>query len=599
MSEEQVTADSKRNAFLNALRSVRKHTNPAQKRKIGGLSILVFISAILDVVGLAAVLPLIKAGTDPEMIQSNQYFKAIYDFMEFTSEKTFVLFMIACLFSYFIVKTVFGIFVSWMQARITSDIALTVTEKQYSKYYQLDYLDYNSIKSSLMIRNILYNPTTYVQWIINPLTMILSETIIVLLIVFAIAFYDLFLFGFIIVTIGPATYMVYAALKKRGIRIGNGLDEVFPYALSTLTEAINGYIDIKISGKEARYKQRYLKHLKNYQELQQSSNLLSQIPLRTNELIALLGIVLIFLYAMFLTNKQTDVLIMVGAFAAAAYRLMPSMSRLLNSFMYIGKNQRTLDNLDIYEDLLKNEVPAGKPEPVTFNESITFRNVFFTFPHSEKPVINNLSFEIRKGEKVGFIGVSGSGKTTIMNLLLRFYKEDSGAVMVDGVALKNEHTAHWRDHIGYVKQDIFLLDGTIRENITLGDPNVDEELLKTVIVQASLKQMVDKMPDGMNSLIGEKGANLSGGQRQRIGIARSLYRNADILIFDEATSALDNVTENEVTESIDALSNANKTILIIAHRITTLRNCDRIYELKNGSVAGIHKYKDLVTQVLS
>lgn len=599
MSEDQISEPkSKKNALLNALRSVSRHTNSAQKRKIGALSILVFISALMDVIGLAAVLPLLKAGTEPGAIHSNKYMSQVYEFMNFSSEKSFVLFLIVCLLSYFLLKTVFGIFVNWMQARLTSDIALTVTRKQFTKYYQLDYLDFNNIKSSLILRNVLYNPSTYVQWIINPLTMILSETIIVLLIVFAIAYYDLFLFGFIIVTIGPATYMVYKLLRKKGIQIGNGIDQVFPYALSTLTEAISGYIDIKIAGKDERYQTRYLRHLKNYHELQQSNNLLSHIPLRTNELIALLGIVLIFLYALFLTSRQTDVLIMVGAFAAAAYRLMPSMSRLLNSFMYINNNQKTLENLDVYEELLNNEIPSVNPLPVTFNNTIAFDNLTFKFPKSEKPVINNLNLEIKKGEKIGFVGTSGSGKTTIMNLLLRFYKENSGAIRIDGVPLKNEHTTDWRRHIGYVKQDIFLLDGSIKENITLGDPEVNEELLRTSIIQASLQKMIDDLPEGVNSLIGEKGANLSGGQRQRIGIARSLYRNAEILIFDEATSALDNVTEQEVTESIDALSNVNKTILIIAHRITTLRNCDRIYELKDGSVAGIHKYKDLVTQVL-
>jgi ATP-binding cassette, subfamily B, bacterial PglK len=597
MSEQ--AKQSKSNSFIYALKSVRKHTNPLQKKKIAGLSVLIFMSAVFDVVGLAAVLPLIKAGTDINIIHSNKYLDAIYTFMGFETEKAFVLFLIGVILSYFVFKTVFGIFVSWLTARLAADIAVFVTRNQFTKYYQLDFLDFNSIKSSLVIRNVFYNPTSYVQWIINPLMMILSEVFIVILIIGAIASYNLFLFGFIMLTIGPATYMVYRALKKKGANIGNGIDQVFPYALSTLTEAINGYIDIKISGTQSRYQSRYLRHQKNYQELQQSANLLSQIPLRTNEVIALLGIVMIFLYAMFIAKNNADVIIMVGAFAAAAYRLMPSMSRLLNSFMYVNKNQKTIENLDMYEDLLHNPVSAEEEKPVSFKKSIEFRNVSFRFPKTEKPVLQHLNFEIRKGEKIGFIGLSGSGKTTIMNLLLRFYKEEEGAILVDGVPLVDEHITSWRSHIGYVKQDIFLLDGSIKENITLGEPEVNEELLKKVITQASLHQLVESLPEGIDSPIGEKGATLSGGQRQRIGIARSLYRNAEILIFDEATSALDTVTENEVTESIDALSEVNKTIFIIAHRITTLRNCDRIYELKNGTVAGIHNYRDLVAKVLS
>lgn len=590
--------EHKGNSILNSIRSLRKHTSTRQKKKIAGLSVLIFISAVMDVVGLAAVLPLISAGTDIKVIHSNPYLSAIYNNLGFESERSFVMFLVVCLFSYFILKTFFGIFVNWVQSRVASDIAVHITRNQFSKYYMLDYLDYNNVKSSVIMRNVFYNPTTYVQWIINPMTMVLSESFIVLLVVGAIAYYDLFLFGFMLITIGPATFLVYKILRKKGAKIGIGIDNVFPYALSTLTEAINGYIDIKLAGKDELYKSRYLKHLKNFQELQQSATLLGQIPLRTNEVIALMGIILIFIYAFFLSNGQANIVIMVGAFAAAAYRLMPSMNRILNAMVYIHKNQVSIYNLDIYENLLNTKPEYIKQEKITFDNSIKFESIAFSFPRSNKNIFKDLNFEVKKGEKVGFVGSSGSGKTTIMNILLRFYEENSGGIMVDGIRLGKQHTSSWRSLIGYVKQDIFLLDGSIKDNITLGDTEVNDEMLHKAIKQASLDQYVESLPDGINHQIGEKGSQLSGGQRQRIGIARSLYRNAQILIFDEATSALDNKTEIEVTESIDSLSETNKTIFIIAHRITTLRNCDRIYELKNGEISGIFTYKDLVAKVI-
>ncbi len=596
MSDENF--EHKGNSVVNAIKSVKKHTSPAQKRKIAGLSVLVFLSALFDVVGLAAVLPLISAGTDQAAIHTNKYLSAVFNYFGFESEKSFILFLIALLLAYFIFKTIFGIFVNWVQSRVAADIAVHVTRGQFDKYYNLDFLDYNNIKSSVIMRNVFYNPTTYVQWIINPLTMLMSESFIVLLVVGSIAYYNLFLFGFMLITMGPSTYLVYRALRKKGANIGIGIDNVFPYALSTLTEAISGYIDIKLAGKDEKYKARYLKHLKSYQELQQSATLIGQIPLRTNEVIALLGIILIFIYALFLSKEQTNVVILVGAFAAAAYRLMPSMNRILNAFVYIHKNQVSIHNLDIYENLLKTDVKDVPQESITFKDAITFQNISFSFPKSNKHIFDDLNFVVKKGEKVGFVGSSGSGKTTIMNILLRFYEENSGNIMVDGIPLEKKHTSSWRSLIGYVKQDIFLIDGSIKDNITLGDAEVNDDMLQKAITQSSLNQLVDSLPDGIDSQIGEKGSNLSGGQRQRIGIARSLYRNAEILIFDEATSALDNTTENEVTESIDSLSETNKTIFIIAHRITTLRNCDRIYELKNGAIAGIYSYQDLVTKVI-
>lgn len=592
MSNE-ATFIRKGNGFFNAVNSVRKNTNPAQKRKITIIVILTFISAILDVVGLAAVLPLIQAGTDTNTIHSNQYLSTLYNYFSFTSEKSFVLFLIGCLMAYFVVKTVFGIFVNWLQSRLISNIAVHIASNQYSKYYKLDFLDFNSIRSSVMIRNIFYNPTNYVQWILQPLTMVISEMFIVLLIIGAIAYYNLFLFSFILVTIGPATFLVYAALRKRGTRIGVGVDNVFPYALSTLTESINGYVDVKISGKDESYKKRFIRHLKDYQELMQSAALLSYIPLRLNEIIALMGIVLIFVYALFISKGDDDVMLLVGAFAAAAYRLMPSMNRLLNSFTYINKNQISIFNLELYDSLVRKQTEQLDKEPVVFNESIHLNNISFTFPNTGKTVLHHLDIKVKKGEKVGFIGSSGSGKTTLMNIILRFYKENSGEILIDDQPLTDEQTVKWRNLIGYVKQDIFLLDGSIKDNIIFGETEYDEALLHKSIKLASLEGLVNSLPDGINSLIGEKGSSISGGQRQRIGIARSLYRNAEILIFDEATSALDNETENEVTEAINSLSNLNKTVFIIAHRYTTLRNCDRIYELKDGNIAGVYSYKEL------
>lgn len=589
---------SKPNIISNSFRSLIEHTSASHKKRLSLLSVLIFFSAILDVVGLAAVVPVIKAGTDLEIIHSNEYLNALYTSLDFSSEKYFVLFLIGILLGYFFFKTAFGIFVNWVQARLSSDITVSIAKDQFGKYFQLDFIDYNQIKSSLMIRNILYNPTSYTQWIVQPLMMLFSETVILILIVGAIAYYNLFLLVFVLITIGPATYLVYRGLKKESTKVGVGIDAVFPYTISSLTEAINGYIDINLADKLGMYKKRYARHYKDYQDLQQKAYLLNQIPLRTNEVIAVLGIILIFLYAMFIAEPGTDVIILVGAFAAAAYRLMPSINRILNSLMYINKNQVSIDNLYAFNDKLSKEVSGTGDPNILFEKEIRFNNVSFSFPGSSAPVINDLSIEVRKGESVGFVGSSGSGKTTLMNLLLRFFIEDSGSITVDGKKLDRQCTSQWRKLIGYVKQDVFIMDGTIRENITLGDPEYDEEELWSAVKQASLDTFVRSLPNGLDTEVGEKGSNLSGGQRQRIGIARSLYRKAEILVFDEATSALDSDTENEVTEAINALSATNKTMFIIAHRVTTLRNCDRIYDLKDGKVDGIYSYEQVIERVI-
>jgi ABC-type multidrug transport system fused ATPase/permease subunit len=240
--------------------------------------------------------------------------------------------------------------------------------------------------------------------------------------------------------------------------------------------------------------------------------------------------------------------------------------------------------------------PKPIQQALRFQQNIAFEHVSFTFTQGAQPVVDDISLRIKKGEKVGFIGSSGSGKTTLMNLLLRFYNEQDGRITVDGVPLTPENESAWYQLVGYVKQDTFLMEASIGENITLRDEQVDPERMQYALEQASLLDFVASLPEGLKTPIGERGSRLSGGQRQRVGIARALYKRAEILLLDEATSALDNETEREVSEAINKLSHTNITILIIAHRLTTLQDCDRIFELKDGRIWAEHTYESLMQQ---
>jgi ABC-type multidrug transport system fused ATPase/permease subunit len=426
--------------------------------------------------------------------------------------------------------------------------------------------------------------------------MLLSETIIVLLIVGGIAIYDFKLFVFISIIIGPATWIIYRLLKNKSSHIGLAMNKILPQSMGTLNQTVNGYIDIKLADVEGFYKEKFLRLQKSYHALNMKSYLHNLIPMRANEMVALSGVILIFIYAIFLTDNTSSAIVMVSLFAAATYRLMPSLNRIISSMVYIQKNLGALENLNLYQDEIK--VTEGNQEVIKFNESINLESILFKFPNTSKNIINDVSLSIKKGEKIGFIGSSGSGKTTLINILLKFHNEYEGSIKIDNVVLNDQHLKSWRKLIGYVKQDIFLMDASIMDNITFNDSQPDEQRLKDAIEQASLTSFINNLPEGLNTRIGERGSTLSGGQKQRLSIARSLYRNAEILIFDEATSALDNQTEQEVSDAIDQLSNTHKTIIIIAHRLTTLKNCDRIYELKDGKIAAVHQYSNLIKNII-
>lgn len=587
-----------KDAFPLVIKSFKMHLDGPMRKKAAILIVLIFSSAILDVFGIASILPLIKLATDTSVIHTNEYLSAIYNYLHFESEKSFLLAMILSVLGFFIIKSVYGIFVNYLETRFTASLAYTITRKQFNKYFNLEFHQFSGMKSSVITHHILNNPLSYVTWVVMPTIMLISEFSILLLIVGGIAWYDIKLFLFITIIIGPSTWLIYALLRSRISSIGEEMNRLFPLSLGSLSQTIGGYADIKLANKEAYYRDEFLKTQKKYHQLNMAAHLPNLIPLRANELVALLGVVLIFIYAIFLTDNSEKAIVMISLFAAAAYRLMPSLNRIISSFMYIRKNMTALQNISIYPDLAHEIISNADNRKMTFEKSIEIKNLFFRFPKEKNDVLKDISMTIRRGEKIGIVGVSGSGKTTLMNILLRFYQEQQGGIYIDDVKVDSGNMQSWRNLLGYVKQDIFLMDASIKDNITFGDTNPDENLLKQAIKQASLEDLIQSLPDGLNTVIGERGSRLSGGQKQRISIARSLYRNAEVLIFDEATSALDNQTEQEVSEAIDSLSHVNKTIFIIAHRVTTLKNCNRIYELTDGKISGVYKYQELLEKVI-
>lgn len=593
MEEQEI---DRSNALSKAIKSLKVHLTSSQKKKMLGLSFLIFISAVLDVFGLASILPLVKLATEPALILKNDILRKIYFTGQFANEKNFLLFVIICVFLFFLFKTFFGLFVNYLQTKFSTAVAYGITKRQFEKYFGLNYYQFSSIKSSSIIHHVINNPISYITWVVLPLIMLLSETIIVLLIVGGIAFYDFKLFVFISMIIGPATWLIYRLLKNKSSHIGLEMNKIFPKSMGTLNQTVLGYIDIKLADKEDFYKNKFLRLQKSYHALNMKSYLHNLIPMRANEMVALSGVILIFIYAIFLTDNTASAIVMVSLFAAAAYRLMPSLNRIISSMVYIQKNLGALENLNLYQEEIK--VSEESQNAIKFNHTINLENIFFKFPNTSNYIINDVSLSIKKGEKIGIIGSSGSGKTTLINILLKFHNNYQGAIKIDDSVLSNQHIKSWRKLIGYVKQDIFLMDASIIDNITFNDSKPDDKRLKDAIEQSSLASFINNLPEGLNTRIGERGSSLSGGQKQRLSIARSLYRNAEILIFDEATSALDNQTEQEVSEAIDKLSNTQKTIIIIAHRITTLKNCDRIYELKDGKIVAVHQYSDLIKNII-
>jgi ABC-type multidrug transport system fused ATPase/permease subunit len=584
------------NLILRALDSISYYLTPADNRKAIMLFVLQIVASILDVFGLATLVPVIMLASQPGSVQKSGWASWLYSGLGFESEKTFLICTIFILFIFFLVKNLFASWVNYWQVKFSAKIALTIIDSQFVKYTNLPFWKFQEIGTGKLANEALIMPNTYLNGVIRQLFVFFSEIVIVLVVVVGILFYQPTLFVILAVTLVPSTLITYRVLRNRSHTLGLEIDKLRPKAYALVLDTFVGYVELKLANKVADYRNRIYRNQQYGQSLDARSYLYNLLPVRIIEMVAILAVITIFLYSLLISKNTTNLVTIVGLFAAAAYRLMPSVNRILTSLVTIKQNAYTIESLEIFREPQWQVDQVADQLPLTFSKSISFDHVTFAFPTSEAPVLNDISFTVRKGEKIGFIGSSGSGKTTLMNLLLRFYTEQEGRVMIDSTPLSPAYNEAWHQLVGYVKQDTFLMDASLRDNITLADAHPDERRLHYALEQASLSDFVASLPQGLDTVAGERGSKLSGGQRQRIGIARALYKQTQILVMDEATSALDNQTEREVSDAINKLADTDITILIIAHRITTLRQCDRIFELKDGRIAAVYSYDELLAK---
>lgn len=390
----------------------------------------------------------------------------------------------------------------------------------------------------------------------------------------------------------PTFLLFYQSIKEKIHHYGKETNEIRSTTFKTIFEAIFGIDEVKLANKESFFIKRSMASLSYYYNLFTKVSVLQSIPIKIIEVTAVAGIVMLYFYSIWLSDDQSSLFTLLIIFATAAYRLMPSMNRMMSALIDIKNKSYVFETLS---EIGHDQENHTEKLSLTFEKEITFNGVDFSFPGKAQQVLSNFNLTIQKGEKVGLVGESGAGKSTILKILLGFLSPQKGTVSVDGNTLNDKTLHSWREKIGYVQQDFYLLDTSLAENIAFGETkeNINFERLKKCIKLAQIEELVASLPGKLEANIGEFGSNLSGGQKQRIAIARALYKKAEVLIFDEATSALDNQTEKEIIETINHLQGNNYTIIMIAHRVSSLKFCDVIYKIKNGGESEKMDYADI------
>jgi len=538
------------------------------QRKSIYIFILVIIGTLLEMIGISAIVPIISS-------MNTNKFPHLLGFMEsyYLNIDSIIIFLVLIFIIFYISKLLYLSWLSWKQSEYIYSIKSNISQRLFNCYLDQNYDFYLNKNSSELIRNIASESALFATGVLVPLVLLLTELLVVLGIAI-ILFYVEPAGASIIFSITLIAMFFLNNLTKKNMKKWGELRQILEgKRIQIAQEGLGGIKELKLLGREDYIKKRYEHYNFGGSSVEMKQLAFLQLPRFILEGIATIGLGLLVVILINKGDGINTVIPVLGLFAVAGFRLLPSASKIVTSIQSLKYSSAIIL-------LIKRELNISIPSniissvDIVFEKSISLVNVSFSYPNSITPVLECVNISIKKNNIVGIIGASGAGKSTLVDIILGLLIPVAGEVRVDDINI-NFNLRSWQQKIGYVPQSIFLSDDTLKANIAFGlnDSDINNESLIAAIKGAQLEPLILNLPDGLNTMLGERGIRLSGGQRQRIGIARALYNNPSVLVFDEATSALDNKTEEDVMDSINALK-GTKTIIIIAHRLSTLNKCD-------------------------
>ena len=546
------------------------------------VSLTIFVRALLNFVGLAALLPVLYMILDADSMHSNAILQGVYDFCGFSSDRTFVIAVAIAVVLFIVLKNLINLLLYRVERDYIYALYRHLSRRLFIGYFKQGLQFVKAENSAVLSRNINVVCYTFVTGVLRPMASLASEVLLLLMIFISIAIYSPTGALMAVAVFIPVAALYFLIMRYRLDRYGNVENEAQRRKYRDVIETFRGYADVEVNNAFEHRLSLFDSELDTIVNVGRKSATISMLPQNLTETGLALGMASLLCLGSFMDAENMKILF--GVFAVAGLRLLPSARAIMGAWSSLRYNRYTIDILNKAKDVENGEDGAQSLERLKFTDTIELRDVSFRFDNGIHDTLHNFSLSISKGEKVGINGESGAGKTTLLNILLGLYAPTEGGIYIDGNRLREEDLRKWQNSIGYVSQSTFLTDSTILENIALGcnEQDVDMKRMEAAIEAASLSEFVTSLPNGIRTRIGECGALLSGGQRQRIGIARALYKQADILFFDEATSSLDNATEQSINRAIEHLSSSNKslTIVVVAHRDSSLRYCDRIITLE-------------------
>ena len=555
---------------------------PSQRKSAVALLGLMLVGMVLETLGVGLVIPVIAIITDENLAKSYPGLQPTLDILGNPEQKTLIVGAMISLLAIYIVKTGFLGFLAWKQSRFAFGVQASLSQRLFTTYLRQPYMFHLQRNSATLIQNVTQEVSQFTFGAILSGMGLMTEGLVLIGLASLLFLAEPVGAIAVIVTLGGAGFIFYGVTRSKVTAWGVTRQIHERSGLQHLQQGLGGAKDVKLLGREADFLSQYKTHNDQTAHIGQRMQTLKQLPRLWIELLAVFGLSLIVLIMVAQDRSLGSIAPTLGLFTAAAFRLMPSMNRILNYSQSLRYGLVTTNTLYVELGLDAPAPDKADGSHAANWQEIRLRDVSFTYPGAPAPALSHLSLVIQRGETIGFVGPSGSGKSTLVDVVLGLLTPGAGHVLVGENDIQKNLRA-WQNQIGYVSQSIYLTDDTLRRNVAFGLANdkIDDVAVARAIKSAQLHDFVATLPEKLQTIVGERGVRLSGGQRQRIGIARALYHDPAVLVLDEATSALDTPTEKGVMQAITAL-HGTKTILIVAHRMSTVEQSDRVYRLEGG-----------------
>lgn len=574
--------------MLNILAKINSLITNTQRRGIITLVILLFIGMILEVFGLGIIIPMINILIDPEMVENTVGLRSLKDFFPNFSHRDFVFFFLGVILLLYIIKTLFQVFLTYKQNTFLNNVVASISNNLYTSYLKRPYKFHINSNTSELTKNLQIEVNYFFSFLSSLISLIL-ELGFLLAIILTLIFIEPIGAISIGIFYGFLSVIFYQFTKSKLSNWSELREKIDLQVSKNIFEGLGGIKDLLILGKIDIYIQQFSENNNLRQRLNAKMGTLSQIPRFYLELVSIFGLLSFICILMYQGKDPQSLITVLGVFVAAIFKMIPSVNKIITVSQLLKFHYPSVNIIyNELKDFNDNRHSIISPRNFKFKNNIQFSNIDFGYSKKNK-ILKDVNLNIKKGQTIGIIGESGSGKSTFADLLVGLHKPVFGKIIIDGID-GLQMTQAWRNKIGYVSQAIYLTDDSILNNIALGVPEniIDRSLINKILIQVQLEKFINSLENGIKTRVGERGVQLSGGQKQRIGLARALYNNPQVLILDEATSALDNLTEKGVMDSVKNLK-GNITKIIIAHRLSTLNHCDIIYELSNKKLKKIEK----------